>query len=670
VNNDTLAKTLAQELSYAESNSHVDFSEMMQTVREYFDGIRPGQIDKDMDESFEQVVSEDIANAVEHTLADIMPAFSSERLVVFKPDGPDDVQRADEETLLVNSIILEQSDGLISFTEAVKDALMYKRGIMEVRVEESYVPSYADIYNMLPEEAIASGLDVVKVRDDGSIQVRKYDKIKTLALESVPVDEFKVNADLQSIDLDKARLVARDYRVNASDIVQLGYSKEFVDTLPDFSDTPTQSPDKNFSSYETADDSTRAIRLVRAYYRIDADDDGIAELRYILAAGNDHSLTILENDPVEEQAFVLGVPLIDPHRSSGISLAEKLKMVQTIKTKLLRQILTANERAIRGRVGIVTGLVNEDDYLDSVFGGTVRLRSKDGIVPLPSDPFPQQAYAALEYQDKIRRESGGSAIDKASQENLPVTNEASAHGVERIMTAMEQLNSYIASNVLKTLVQKTFCKVHSVLRRYWDEEIVTESGDKWVVGVPTTWPRRTKVSTTVGLTLGERSKYVGLLTQYIAEASQMQKEGSLLVTDDTIYGFMQQRAVYTAIPGISSLYIDPQSEKYAIMSQQRQQIQQQQQMMQMQQAQQQNQLLIGLEEVRAQGRIQAQQIKAQSDQMISGQEMASSLEEKLRELTLEYDKLMVKMVELNAQYDKEDVPDVFPGTEADTSTVQ
>jgi len=669
----TLASKLSQELRYVDTNANFDFDDYMREVRAYFDGELPGQIDEDIDEVFQNVVSKDIANAVEHTLADIMPAFSSNRLITFKPEGPEDIAKASAETVLVNNIVLEQSDGLTSFTESIKDALMYRRGVMMVSVVETIVPKYEEVNEVLFEELVAEGKDIISINETlvdeieeeeleqylgqtVSAWTREYDTLKQLNIKSIPIDEFKVNSDHESIDLDSARLVARDYRVMASDIVQLGYDQDMVRGLPDYSDAG-DSFVQGYEDLTTADESTRAIRLVTAYYRIDYDGDGIAELRHILAAGNDSALEILENKPVDDQPFVLGVPLIDQHHSYGISLADKLQDVQIIKSKLLRQILSANERAIRGRVGLVEGMVNKDDYLDSAFGGVVRMSAPGGIVPLPADAFPQSAYELLGYEDKIRRESGGSAIDKASQENMPIGQESSAHGVERMMSAMEQLNSYIASNILHTLIKKVFCKTHYILRQFWDTPVSAEDGQTWVVGTPTEWPARQRVSTTVGLTRGERAQYVGLLTQLIQEALQLQEKGSLLVTDETVYKLIQQRSMYTTLPGTSDAYISPQSPEYAQMSQQRQQAAEQDKQMQMQQMQQQNDTLMALEETRAHARVQAQQIKAQSDILTNEQTNNTKLESDLRQLELDYQKLNLKLVELNAEYDEEPVPD-------------
>jgi hypothetical protein len=64
------------------------------------------------------------------------------------------------------------------------------------------------------------------------------------------------------------------------------------------------------------------------------DDDGIAELRKVVYAGNE----ILENEEIDYVPFCSICPIPMPHKFYGHSLADRTMDLQLIKSTITRQI--------------------------------------------------------------------------------------------------------------------------------------------------------------------------------------------------------------------------------------------------------------------------------------------------------------------------------------------
>src|SRR3546814_8357528 len=79
----------------------------------------------------------------------------------------------------------------------------------------------------------------------------------------------------------------------------------------------------------------RKVCLREEYIRVDADDDGIAELLKVFRVGN----VILDVEEVDEVPFVVFCPFPRAHRMVGNSLADKVMDIQRVRSVLLRKAL-------------------------------------------------------------------------------------------------------------------------------------------------------------------------------------------------------------------------------------------------------------------------------------------------------------------------------------------
>lgn len=679
-----LEKAVAREFRLAKDNYDDNFREDDEKAYDYFNGDLPQLLDADIDEAFTEVVSSDVADSIEHTLADIMPAFASEAPVSFIPSSAADEKQTQIETQLVNDIFIQQSDGFIQLTTACKDALLQKIGVIEVETVEKVSVEYLTLHDiaipvlmslLLEEEnnpqpdvrvevvdwsgqSDSDTLDLTTLEGKITVTLRKTTKAKQLLIHSFAPDELLINSDHEELNLDTARFVCRQRVLTASELVELGYSKDTVDALPTYSTGDINlSPNKRGKTdlqlnEEASNKGLRNIRVAFAYYMIDLDNDGIAERYRIVMAGHlESSPKVLEKTPIDSQPYCIGVPFIRPHNTRGISLYEKIKQVQDVKTKLIRQLLTAGERAIRGRIGVVGTGANLDDLKETLFGGIVRLTNPNGVVPLPMDRYPPEVESVLGMMDKKRKESGGSAVDKANEEIL--VGGDTAHGLERIMSAMEQLNSLVAKTLAETLLRQVYVKIHANLRKHFNQPMEMKFEGKWVSATPSEWPERQKVAAALGLTMGDRLRLAGNYNTLLTEQMALQEKGSILVNEQSIYSLMIARANALMIPSAHSFYVDPSSPEGQQAAQQRSKQAEQQKQEDMQVKLMNLQLLPEVEKIRGQASIQVQTLRNQVEELKAQLAAISD--------TNEYDtrlkEIEVKLMELNAKYDHEPVPD-------------
>ena len=77
------------------------------------------------------VVSGDVSAMVDATLAQMMDAFSSSRIVDFDPLGPEDEEQAQLESDVVQFYVMGRENGFLQLQTAIKEALLMRNGVVK-----------------------------------------------------------------------------------------------------------------------------------------------------------------------------------------------------------------------------------------------------------------------------------------------------------------------------------------------------------------------------------------------------------------------------------------------------------------------------------------------------------------------------------------------------------
>ena len=249
----------------------------------------------------------------------IMESFTQvNEIVKFDPVGPNDTRQAELESQFCYDILMKDNDGFILIYELVKDALMQRNGVLKVyyeKVPETVTKSYTGI---TPE-----ALNVLLGRDDVELtSISEYidptfgqlfdltlsytKECGKIVIDSVPLEEFRVNAQHNSVNLDKARFTAHVVTVPISDLAQEGYSEELLESLPGYHNYrrdyrwAMMHENSTGALVQSADESQKYVQKHECCMMLDHDDDGIATLMKITCAGStDTPDVILSKEPLE-----------------------------------------------------------------------------------------------------------------------------------------------------------------------------------------------------------------------------------------------------------------------------------------------------------------------------------------------------------------------------------
>lgn len=651
-----LRRALQWELSHATDEVNA-LEPSFQTALDYYEGNIPAPAEDEEGEEepdYSDYVSEDVRNAIEASLAEIMPGFYGDQPVVFMPNGPTDEAQADQESRIVNFVIMTANKGYHAIARAFKDAMLYKDGFIKVYWSDRMVMNGRRLEGLPAEQlpqVMQSGAKIQGIdAESGTFTVDVMEPYQEGPMaEWVPGDQIRVNSDHADVSLDMARFVSHVRTIPASDLVAFGVPKEVVDELQS-SEQSNVIGNTVDDETETGDDSTRPILVAESYYRIDVDGDGIAELRRIISAGgSDGADVILEDRPWPSQPFAHGVVFFAPRGWRGVSLTERLDVIQDYKSDMMRQIMDAGWRNLNQRYKILERGVNAQDMAKTRRGGYVRVRSMDAIDLLPDVNVSHQSFQLLETMDKVRRESGGGAIDTAPQSQEIGVD--SAHGLERIMSAIEQTGAAMAKNLAETMISEVYLKMHAVLRAHWPGTIQARTQGTWLSQVPTTWSVRHATEIAVGLSVGTRLQQAAATAQVITQQSQDAAAGNtLLISPRTQYNARADFARLSGMQFADRYWVNPESpegeQQAQKQAEQQQQIQQQQLMTQ----QQQQEFMKELEGIKAQALTTQSEIKAQMDN-----------QKQMMDYLLDIMDKRLKLIDMNAKYDKEEVPDTMPG---------
>ena len=380
---------------------------------DYYLGRRPGiGGSKAKDPNASRFVSMDLMDAVEASVAEIMPTFTTDMIAFYEPDDERDEDQARTESEIVNYLFMEEYDGYTMLQTALKDCFLHRNCTVKAYWDERAYVTYETFEN-IPEMAVemvlqpnaenqevevveqeiteeaqpeqAEMIQMATLADPEAAQMAaqspesqqeiqqammaaqaKYTiKIKRTTvkgkpkLDSLPPEQVIVQGNHNTPFLHNCVFVAHENTETQSSLIEQGYDPDIVNALSNYSQTIedlSRSRESEEYDYNTNHESVRTIRVYECYPLIDFDGDGIAERRKVVISDN----TLLSNDEWEDVPLIGGVAIIMPHKYLGISMYDRLREIQDSKTPIIRSIVDGTQLSSNPRIGVVTGEVNLD----------------------------------------------------------------------------------------------------------------------------------------------------------------------------------------------------------------------------------------------------------------------------------------------------------------------
>lgn len=559
---DKLQSVLTREIARAEGADSDDLSTNRAQAMDYYWAKPRG----DEKEGRSDAQSTDVADMVNADLALLVPMISTDAVAMFEANGEEDEAQAEAESAAVNKIIIEENAGFIEIQEACKDALLLKNGCLKVTVDDFTEVQSFPLPPGLPNEQIAA---LLEPRTEGDTREIKDNMLTVMrdrrrfVVNAVPIENISYQAGYCG-RLQDIRFFAEEISYTRSELVEMGIDRKTVDELPTYSEgwNKETSRKRNATHTSTNDAETRdqdQVECHECYQLIDLNGDGVSERYRCLIANRQ---TLLDYEPADLLPYSLGSPFLNPHRITGESLFDHLKATQDVKTKLLRQYLDNVAVINNGRYAYDPDATYEEDVLTPKAGGGIRARNPaQSVVPIPVIDVTSGIQMALDYQDKMRTERGGAALEMLSSDKQLVGE--TAHGIERQMAMREQMVSMMGKNLAETLIRGIYELTHEFMRRYASEPVIVRRAGQAVPLDPRQWPMRKRCNVTTGMSPGQRGHIQSVLQQAVQVSFTAMQAGAngILADAQTIYRQLQAWMRTAGIDNPESLWIDPSSPK-------------------------------------------------------------------------------------------------------------
>lgn len=279
------------------------------------------------------------------------------------------------------------------------------------------------------------------------------------------------------------------------------------------------------------DESMRRYRVRMIWLKHDFNQDGIAELMYVVRIGRH----ILHKEQVTRIPVASLVAIPTSHRHIAISIADIVSDIQRIKTAILRQGLDNLYLANNPRT-FITDKINLDDALISRPGGIVRGETGavygQDIAPLVMPFVFPQAMEGLEYMDQVRENRTGTnryftGIDQNAMNKT-------ATGIQQLSSMAAQRVEQIA-RIMACGIEDLFSVVHELILKGGHKKEVVKLNNNWVEIDPSSWKKRYDFRISVGYAAGNKDALVQKLMMLATMQEKALAGGLPIVTPQNAY---------------------------------------------------------------------------------------------------------------------------------------
>ncbi len=497
---------------------------------EYYDGEMK---DTPADANRSKVVSRDVRSAIKKVLPSLIRTIlGNDKVVEYQPVNEGDEAAAEQATDYVNFVVFPESDGYDAVQDAAHDALKLRNGIIrwwydkkrKVQVskhtgleEQALVQLVADDdVEVLEQEQYEEQIDTPQGPQPVTlynVKIRRVSEYGCTKLAAVPLEEFLIHPD--AISIDDSPITGMKTRLRRSDLVEMGYDREKVDSFP-ASGSDIEEEEEEFTrrrdAFDENDSIVKALQEVdyyELYVKIDADDDGIAELRRMVFAGGLAEVNLLEDEEWDEVPFADLITERRPHQREGNSVTDDMAEIQRVKTVLMRQTLDnlywQNNQQPIVQEGVIQ---NPESVLNPKFGQPIRVGQGTDVraaVGYTTVPFvAEQSFGMLAYMDQEATDRTG--ISDASSGMAP---DALQNMTAKASAMIEAAGIGQTELMVRTFAQglkRVFQGLLRLIIKHQDKPRTVRLRNQWVTFDPRQWNADMDVTVNTGLGAGTRER--------------------------------------------------------------------------------------------------------------------------------------------------------------------
>lgn len=511
-----------------------------------------------------QIVTPYVAEVVDYmTISIARTCASSDRVVEFEAKLPGQEDAAAEATEAVSDSFMRKQDGYKIIVGWIQSGLIEKIGIVKTaavtktRLRRSLVRADEDQLAMLDMEG---SLKDYSEHPEGGFHARVQHKEEHRQYidMTVPSEEFLFSAWARHED--EAHYIAQRSRKTRSDLIEMGFARDVVDGLSDDPTSPWFDDPRAIARWGddanliARDDTAYEVVLLEEYIRADRDGDGIAELVQVFRVGD----TILDEQEVDEQPFVLFCPFPRAHRMVGDSLAEKVMDLQRLRSVTTRQTIDGMALSNRPRSWIdqsAIGPTTIDDWLTPGPGVLVRGQNGAQGVPQPiGDGFDISAGLSM-LQFLAGEGESRTGITRLNQGLDADTLNRTATGTALMQASGQQMEEYAARNFAEAFGRLMAKKMRLMIAD--GDPMMLKIDGEFKEANPAAWDGDMPVKVKVGLGSGNKGQRLQNWQLVVADQMALKQGGSPLVTDENMYRVRDGAIRDMGLGMPSEFYTDP-----------------------------------------------------------------------------------------------------------------
>ncbi|MBY5998236.1 phage portal protein [Epibacterium mobile] len=624
---------------------------------EYYDGTMS---DLPTDEGRSKVVSRDVRSAIKKVLPSVIRTIlNNDKVVEYEPVGPGDEEAAEQATDYINYIVFPESDGRDAVEDAVLDAMRLRNGILKWwydKKTEVSVSHHTGLDEMSLAKLVADdNVDVLEHSEreefvdteEGKIVTVVHDvKIKRLTtsgrprVKAIPLENFLIHPD--AVDLDESPVIGENCRLRRSDLVAMGYDRDVIADIPAAGSNSTEEEFEEstrrrdvYDLDQDADDpAMQEVEYYELLVRVDYDNDGIAELRRVVFAGDINEKYLLENEEWDDIYYGDVVCERRPHQWEGNSITDDVAEIQKIKTVLLRQTMDnlywQNNLQPIVQEGAVT---NPESVLSPQFGLPIRVKQGidvRGALGTNAVPFvAKDSFAMLSYLDEEMTDRTG--ISDASSGMAP---DALQNMTAKASAMIEQAGIGQTEMMVRTIahdLKRMFKGLLKLVIQHQDKPRSIRLRNDWAEYDPRTWNAGMDATVNTGLGAGTRERDMMVMGQIMGLQEKLLAafgaESNPYVKPDNLYNSIAKQAEAAGLRSVDMYFTKPDPQEIQALIQARQ-----------------NQP--SPEEQKVQGQMQLEQMKAQVEMALTDKKMQADAAKEKAQMDAD---LQVKLAELEKE---------------------
>jgi hypothetical protein len=522
-----------------------------------------------------QVVDRTVYETIQWMLPSLARIFANgDDVVELPPLGPDDEQGAKQEAQYLNYLILQKNNWFEVFTTAAKDALLTKAGylyayrekrrqveiekyerqtqegvalIMQDQPEVLKLEEYPD-EDAEPQPMVDPMTGQPAIGPDGQpmmqppamlydLEIRRVKEDVSYCVEVLPPERCKVSDKHKQVQLLNCPYFEYYDWVSISDLRRDGYKvpDDVGSNAGEYEAPEDAARDQyyeNDSERNEVDASMRRVLTRYVWILHDYDEDGIAELNYVIVVGK----KVVHREECNETPIGVLCPDPLPHRHIGLCPADNTVDIQQIKTVTIRNGLDNLQISNNPRQFGDAQKVNLDDMLTSRPGGITRTRNgaifgQDfGVYPIPF-VFPQVIEAMGYFEQMTEGRTGVNRYFQGTDQNA--LNKTSS-GIQQLSTMaaarVEQVARHFANGI-----ERVFAVLHAIVLKGGHKKETVKLSGQWVEVDPATWRRRTDFRISVGYAAGNKDAQANRLMMLAAMQEKAMAGGLPIVNPKNVY---------------------------------------------------------------------------------------------------------------------------------------